>query len=99
MNELDLTSEKVTKFVSDKPIPVELMLPKQRYEVFFLKAMNDFMSYHKIPKIEAPQGNVLPHKLFSYILEVMARSMDEDKRLKLLSDLDEYKNELPFDLR
>lgn len=99
MNELDSTSDKVSKFISEKPLPIELMLPKQRYEVFFLKAMNDFISHHKLPKIEPPQGNVLPYKLFSYILEIMAHSMGEDRRLKLLSDLDEYKNELPFDLR
>ena len=99
MNEINSISDKVNNFVSDKPLPVELMLPKQRYEIFFLKAMNDFINHHKIPKIESPQGSVLPYKLFSYILEIMAHSMGEDRRRKLLSDLDEYKNELPFDLR
>jgi hypothetical protein len=76
------------------------MLPKQRYEPFFMKVLSDFKKFHNIPdNIQPPQGNMMPHKLLSYILDVMASSMGQDTRKALIAELDEYKKGLPFDLR
>src|SRR6185436_6287003 len=78
----------------------QLMLPKQRYEPFFMKVMSDFKNYHSLPdNIPPPQGNMMPHKLLSYILDLMAHSMGLEKREALLLELKEYKAGLPFDLR
>ena len=77
-----------------------MILPKHRYEPFFLKIMSDFRSFHKIPDIiKPPQGSVLPHKLFSYILELMAYSMGREKRDEIAKELEDYKQGLPFDMR
>lgn len=76
------------------------MLPKHRYEPFFMKVLNDFCSHHNISSGSlAPSGNMLPHKLFSYILDIMTLSMGEEKRKDLLRELEDYKEGLPFDLR
>jgi hypothetical protein len=81
-------------------INAEIALPKHRFEPFFLKVMNDFRSFHKIPDvIKPPQGNGLPHKLFSYILELMSYSMGQEKRDEIFKELEEYKKGLPFDMR
>lgn len=62
--------------------------------------MSDFRDHHKIPNhIPPPQGNVLPHKLFSYIVDMMAYSMGAQKRNELMKELEEYKQGLPFDMR
>lgn len=93
-------SQKVQKAIENisKSSP-ELELPKHRYEPFFLKIMSDFCQFHNLPKIKAPQGSVLPHKLFSYILDLMVSSMGEEKREEVMKELKEYKMGLPFDLR
>jgi hypothetical protein len=65
-----------------------------------MKVMSDFITHHNLPKdIPTPNGNLLPHKLFSYILDLMAHSMGIEKRASLLKELEEYKLGLPFDLR
>ena len=77
-----------------------MMLPKHRFEPFFMKIVKSFIEHHNLPKdIPAPSGSMLPHKLFSYIADVMAHSMGEDKRNSILYDLEEYKMDLPFDIR
>ncbi len=76
------------------------MLPKQRFEPFFIKVMNDFSKHHNLPdNIPPPQGSMLPHKLLSYILDLMTHSMGENKRNEILLELKDYKEGLPFDLR
>lgn len=75
-------------------------LPKKNYEPFFLKVMNDFINYHNLPKdIPPPQGHSLPHKLFSYIIDLMSHSMGKEKREELIKELEDYKLGLPFDIR
>lgn len=65
-----------------------------------MKVMSEFSKFHNLPdNIQPPQGNMMPHKLLSYILDLMAHSMGDDKRQALLFDLQEYKQGLPFDLR
>lgn len=65
-----------------------------------MKVMSDFCMHHNIHQsIPAPQGNMLPHNLFSYIVNLMAHSMGQDKVNELKKELDEYKQGLPFDLR
>lgn len=76
------------------------MLPKQRYEPFFMKVMCDFRNHHNIPdNTPPPSGNMSPHKLLSYILDVMTKSMGQEKRNALLVELNDFKEGLPFDLR
>jgi hypothetical protein len=65
-----------------------------------MKVMNDFQKFHNIPDdVPPPQGNMMPHKLLSYIVDLMAYSMGEEKRNDLMRELNEYKEGLPFDLR
>ena len=98
---VDEISQKVQNLISNVDSKnLEMSLPKHRYEPFFLKIMNDFKSFHKIPDvIKPPQGNTLPHKLFSYILDLMCYSMGQEKRESILKELDQYKQGLPFDMR
>lgn len=99
-NELNMVSQKVQSLMTTTNPSEQLNLPKQRYEPFFLKVMNDFKNHHKLPdNIPPPQGNMMPHKLLSYILDLMTHSMGELKRNEILSELSEYKMGLPFDLR
>ena len=77
-----------------------MKLPKQRFEPFFMKVVKLFIDHHNLPKdIPTPSGSMLPHKLFTYIADVMAHSMGEEKRNSILYDLEEYKMDLPFDMR
>lgn len=77
-----------------------IWLPKHKYGPFFLKALSDFCMHHRISqKLAFPNETMLPHDFLSYILDIMARSMGEDKRLALIYELEEYKKGLPFDLR
>lgn len=65
-----------------------------------MKVITDFIKVHKLPEnIDPPKGNMLPHKLFSYITDLMAHSMGTEKREEILKELKEYKESLPFDLR
>jgi len=96
---VDLTSisQKVSQLINIQSEP--LILPKQWYEPFFMKVLNDFREHHNIPDtIPLPSGNMKPHKLLSYILDVMAHSMGEEKRNSILKELEEYKSGLPTDL-
>lgn len=62
--------------------------------------MNDFRTFHNVPEvIKPPQGSVLPHKLLSYILELMSYSMGQKKRDEICKELEDYKQGLPFDMR
>jgi len=98
INTLEEVSQKVHEMV--QPSKELLILPKQRYEPFFMKVMSDFMAHHNISEFpNPPNGTMLPYKLMSYILDVMTRSMGEEKRNELLRELKEYKEGLPFDLR
>lgn len=56
--------------------------------------------HHGIPQnLPMPTGVMLPHNLLSHIIDLMSRSMGEQKRKTLIEDLEEYKLGLPFDLR
>lgn len=98
---VDTMSQKVQSLMTNTgSTQSEMMLPKNRFEPFFLKVLNQFAQHHKIPEnINPPQGSVMPHKLFSYILDLMAHSMGDETRKTILSELEEYKRGLPFDLR
>lgn len=98
---LENESQKVQKVINCvNSTQKEMSLPKTRYEPFFLKAMSDFIAFHKLPKdIPVPQGHIMPHKLLSYILDLMAHSMGDEKREQLVNELNDYKQGLPFDLR
>lgn len=97
---MESMSKKVETLITNNPIQPELMLPKAKYEPFFMKVMNDFIKHHNLPgDIAKPQGSMMPHKIFSYIVELMAHSMGEEKRKELIVELNDYKNGLPFDLR
>lgn len=77
-----------------------MMLPKHRFEPFFMKVIEDFMNHHSIPNtISKPKGNLMPYKLFSFIIDIMAHSMGSEKRKAILEELQAYKMDLPFDLR
>lgn len=85
----DLSKEKKT-----------LILPKKRYEAFFLKVMHDFIEYHKIPQdLPLPTTGLIMNISMSYILDIMVHSMGDQKREEVLKELEEYKSSLPFDLR
>lgn len=93
-------SQKVEKFVITPVIQSEINLPKKNFEPFFLKVLNDFIHHHNLPKdIPVPNGCALPHKIFSYIVDILAHSMGEEKRNQLIKELEDYKLGLPFDLR
>lgn len=96
---VDIVSQKVQKLVVPNSIR-SINLPKHKYEPFFMKIIKDFIEFHKLPDtIPPPQGNMLPHKLLSYIADLMAFSMGPKKRDDLIIELEEYKEGLPFDLR
>lgn len=81
-------------------ISSEMMLPKKQFEPFFMKVIEDFINHHNLPKdIPKPIGNVMPHKIFSFIIDIMAHSMGKEKREALIKELNSYKNDLPFDIR
>ena len=99
-NYVESGSQKVQALITNASTTDQLMLPKQRYEPFFMKVLSDFKKFHNIPdNIPPPQGNMMIHKLLSYILDVMAFSMGQEKRNALLVELNDYKEGLPFDLR
>lgn len=80
--------------------PSQLMLPKHRYEPFFMKVIDDFINHHGLhSNIAKPQGNMMPHKLLSFIADIMSHSMGPEKRSSILQELESYKMDLPFDLR
>lgn len=98
-NVVDTVSQKVQNLIKT-PTHTPMLLPKSSYQPFFLKVMSDFCMHHNIPQnLPSPSGNMLPHKLLSYIVDLMAYSMGKDKRDAIASELEEYKKGLPFDLR
>ena len=98
-NVMDI-SKKVQKLHENTSLETSIMLPKQKWEPFFMKVVSDFKKYHNLPdNIPPPQGNMSPHKLMSYIAELMSHSMGEEKRKSLMEELKIYKQDLPFDLR
>ena len=94
-------SKKVHELMSTpSSLSTPLILPKKMYEPFFMKVMCEFRNHHKIPDdTPPPSGIIAPHKLLSYILDVMTKSMGEEKRNDLLVELNHFKEDLPFDLR
>lgn len=98
---VDTMSQRVQSLMTNtSSTQSDMMLPKNRFEPFFLKVLNQFAQHHKVPEnVKPPQGSVMPHKLFSYILDLMAYSMGDETRNNLIKELEEYKQGLPFDLR
>lgn len=93
---VDATSKKVDKLINIHS--ESLILPKQWYEPFFMKILSDFREHHNIPEnIPLPSGKMEPHKLLSYILDIMVHSMGEEKHISILKELEEYKTTLPSD--
>lgn len=81
------------------PKKIEMILPRKRFEPFFLKVMRDFLDHHKLPHLDFPKDGALPHIVFSYIVESLAYSMGAEKRKELIEELEQYKLGLPFDIR
>lgn len=99
--DVDETSDKVQSAVgipnSEKS---EFKLPRLGYQPFFVKAMQDFISHHNLPKhLTIPAGNMHISDVFSYILDIMAHSMGDEKRKNLIKELEEYNPSLPSENR
>lgn len=92
-------SQKVQNLIETTPSTLSekvLRLPNNKYQPFFLKVVNDFISHHKLPQgLQMPSGNLKLHLALSLILDVMVRSMGEAKRDEIIQELEEYKLGLP----
>lgn len=65
-----------------------------------MKVMSDFRKYHNIEETAPPPSQgVLIHAVFSYIADLMSRSMGIEAHQALVKELQEYKQGLPFDVR
>lgn len=72
-----------------------LSLPEQQYQPFFLKVMHDFIAHNNLPKdLQLPSGNMRLSQALSVILDVIVRSMGEEKHREIIQELEEYKRSL-----
>lgn len=98
------TSDKIQKIFSSPPkisdINLELRLPEKEYQPFFLKIVQDFIKHHNLPSdLPMPEGNIQIHLALSMILDVMVRSMGDEKRKEILKELEDYKLSVPVKYR
>ena len=74
---------------------MDLKLPKKAYGPICLKILQEFITYHNLPKdLPFPemkdQGNVALEKIFTVMLASMGSKAEE-----LLKDADEYFHSIP----
>lgn len=60
--------------------------------------MSDFVDHHNLNDMKLPKREISPHELFTFILDLMASSMGNQKREEIIKELEEYKLGLPSDL-
>lgn len=73
----------------------DLILPKAHFTPFILKFTEDFIDHHGLsPCVVNWEVNGI-HLVFSKFIDLMARSMGDEKRKEILKELDEYKMSLP----
>jgi hypothetical protein len=95
------TSQKIHNLQTNLQSPKnELRLPKHRWQPFFVKVLSDFIDFHNLPKdLPMPEGALRLEVCMSRVLDIMLHSMGNEKREKILKELELYKEGLPFDLR
>ena len=73
----------------------DLILPRSHFTPFILKFTEDFINHHGLlPHVINWDVDGI-HLIFSNFLDLMARSMGDEKRKEILKELDEYKMSLP----
>lgn len=74
----------------------DIRLPREHYQSFILKFMKDFVDHHNLhPHVVRIEGNMHLSQALSQIIDVMARSMGEERRKEILKELDEYNMSIP----
>lgn len=92
------SNELIVKNVSEKISSLNavqknrlLKLPSHGYGAFCLKILSDFVDHHNLPKgMLMPVPGLTNHEALSRIFDLILHSMGEEKRLQVLSELDEY---------
>lgn len=73
-----------------------LNLPSHGYGPFCIKVLSDFVIHYDLPKgMLMPTPGLTNHEALSRIFDIILHSMGEEKRLQILSELDEYISSLP----
>ena len=84
--------------MSDKKRP--LLLPSINYGPICLKILKEFVEHHDLPKdLPVPEMYIPMHKSLSRIFDIIIHSMGDEKRQKILDDLDKYKMDMPSHFR
>ena len=72
-----------------------LILPEKAYGPICQKIFKEFCEHHGLPEnMPVPEPSLKMHLSLSRIIDMMAHSMGEEKRAKILQEVEEYKANL-----